>query len=218
MRAAHARPMHATHPEGPLGKCHELLCSHGDQLQEWLALYGFSRPSSMGIDGRLSHVQHYYSSAAAPAAAPTAPATGRGPVPSIQVPGSARDKHAVQYKHICTALRAPFGGLFGAKSVSRSTRHPRHQRPRSAPSRPHPPPWRLGGGSCPFQRAPEARTASQPAPAVAPLTAPSTAQRPARSRSEIRRSKSRAAAVSTAELLVGMIGIACGVCGGAAAP
>ena len=33
-----------------------------------------------------------------------------------------------------------------------------------------------------------------------------------------RRSKSRAAAVSPAELLLGMIGIDCGVCGDAAAP
>ena len=107
LRVAHARPMHTTHPEGPLGKCHELLCSHGDQLQIWLALYGFSRLTPIGIDGRLSHVQHYYSSAAAPAPAPTAPATSRGPVPSIQGPGSARDKHTVQYRHICTALRAP---------------------------------------------------------------------------------------------------------------
>ena len=115
MRSAHARPMHTTHPEGALGKCHELLCSHGDQLQIWLAHYGFSRLTPIGIDGRLSHVQHYYSSAAAAAPALTAPATGRGPVPSIQAPGSARDKHTVQYRHIWTALRAPPGGLFGAR-------------------------------------------------------------------------------------------------------
>ena len=92
--------MHTTHPEGALGKYHELLCSHGDHLQKCSTLSDSVRLTSDGVDRRLSDVKNYNTSEMSHTPALAAPVTGRGLGSTTTVFKDSIYVHTDTYRHI----------------------------------------------------------------------------------------------------------------------